>query len=118
MASPSPFGRRLKLLRDQRGWAQTDLAAKSNVPSVMISHFETGARQSASADTLTKLANALTVSIDYLIGRTDKPEMETTPKVEAVLRRLETASDATINSVLAVAEALADEEQRKRKAQE
>lgn len=80
----------------------------------MVSHFETGVRQSASADTLVKFANAFHVSVDYLIGRADSPQISASPKVEAVLRKLETASDTTINAVLAVAESLADEEQKKR----
>jgi transcriptional regulator with XRE-family HTH domain len=113
MPNPSLFGKRVKSLRDHRHWSQVDLATRSKVPAVMISHFETGARQSASADTLTKLANALNVSIDYLIGRTDKPELATSPKVEAVLRKLEKASDSTISTVLAVAEKLAEEELKK-----
>jgi transcriptional regulator with XRE-family HTH domain len=86
----------------------------SGVPAVMISHFETGVRPSASADTLVKLANAFHVSIDYLIGRSDDAQISSSPKVEAVLRKLETASDTTINAVLAVAESLADEERKKR----
>ncbi len=114
MPNPSLLGQRIKELRDQRQWSQADLAGQSGVPAVMISHFETGVRQSASADTLVKLANAFHVSIDYLIGRTDDAQISSSPKVEAVLRKLETASDTTINAVLAVAESLADEERKKR----
>ena len=112
--SRTAFGRRLKQLRDVRHWSQADVEAQSGVPAVMISHFETGVRQNGSADTLIKLANAFRVSIDYLIGRTNDPKFTASPKVEAVLRKLETASDSTINAVLAVAETLADEDRKKR----
>ena len=113
-ASPSILGRRLKELRDQREWSQADVAKQSGVSSVMVSHFETGVRQNASADTLVKLANAFHVSLDYLIGRADTPQFSSSPKLEAVLRKLESASDTTINAVLSVAESLANEERKKR----
>jgi transcriptional regulator with XRE-family HTH domain len=113
-SNPSILGQRLKELRDRRDWSQADVANKSGVPAVMISHFETGSRQSASADTLVKLANAFHVSVDYLIGRSDAQQIAASPKVEAVLRKLETASDTTISAVLAVAESLTDGEKKKR----
>lgn len=111
---PSIFGERLKAVREHRGWTQAELAAKAKTPAAMISHFETGVRSSASADTLVKLANALQISIDYLLGRTDDP----TPvggRVEALLRRLNTASGTTFQAVEAVAETfLRQEEERKK----
>jgi transcriptional regulator with XRE-family HTH domain len=39
-----------------------------------IAHFETGSRK-PSFDTLKKLANALEVTTDYLLGRVDDPSM-------------------------------------------
>lgn len=113
-ANPSILGRRLRELRDQREWSQADVATQSGVSAVMISHFETGVRQSASADTLVKLANAFHVSLDYLIGRSDTPQISSSPKLEAVLRKLESASDTTINAVLSVAESLTNEDRKKR----
>jgi transcriptional regulator with XRE-family HTH domain len=42
------------------------------MPPSSIAHFEAGARK-PSFDTLRKLANALEVTTDYLLGRTDDP---------------------------------------------
>jgi transcriptional regulator with XRE-family HTH domain len=71
MPTPSLFGRRLAEVRKLRELTQEELAEKARVPAAVISHFETGVRSSASADNLVKLADALRVSVDYLLGRTD-----------------------------------------------
>lgn len=111
MPKPTAFGKRLKHVRETRGLTQTELEALSGVPALMISHFETGARPSASAATLVKLANALEISIDYLVSRSDDP----TPvggRVGALLRTLgENASTETIDAVITMAEAMAKKDQ-------
>lgn len=106
---PSIFGKRLYILRKARGLTQEELAEKSKVPSAMISHFETGERQKASADNLVKLAEALNVSIDYLLGRSEEPEFRG-EKVEALFRRLSGASDEKIEASFRVLDAMLDED--------
>ncbi len=72
------FGRKLfaERLRDARerlrGLTQAQLADKSGLPSTSISHFENpeGTRK-PSFDNLRRLANALEVTTDYLLGRSD-----------------------------------------------
>lgn len=68
------FVERLKNARDLRGWNQTDLATKAGLPPSSIAHFEGGKRK-PSFDTLRRLANALEVTTDYLLGRTDQPAL-------------------------------------------
>lgn len=63
---------RLKAAREIRKWNQTDLAVKAGLPPSSIAHFEGGKRK-PSFDTLKRLANALEVTTDYLLGRTDQP---------------------------------------------
>ena len=112
MPAPTPFGRRLKSIRETRGLSQTELGEKSGVPALMISHFETGARPSASAATLVKLANALETSIDYLLARSD--DQSASGRVGALLRSLgENASQQTIEAVLTIAEAMAQKDKAK-----
>lgn len=77
MPGPSPFGRRLIEARKHRELTQEQLAQKSGIPAAVISHFETGVRSNASADNLVKLADALRVTVDYLLGRTE--DMNATP---------------------------------------
>lgn len=68
------FPERLKSARDLRGWNQADLAEATKLQVSAISHFETGTR-SPSFDNLRKLADALQVTTDYLIGRSDSPAL-------------------------------------------
>lgn len=58
----------LRDLRERRGLTQAALGAKADMAAASVSHFETGQRQ-PSLDSLVKLADALEVSIDTLLGR-------------------------------------------------
>ena len=110
MPAPTPFGRRLKILRETRRLSQAELGEKAGIPGLMISHFETGARPSASASTLRRLATALETSIDYLIGHSDDPS-PLGGRVGALLRSLgENASQDTIDAVITMAEAMAQKD--------
>lgn len=77
-ASPKPsdiFPERLRAARVLRDMEQIDLAKKSGLPSTSISHFEAGNRK-PSFDNLQRLAQALMVTTDYLLGRVDDPAMQ------------------------------------------
>ncbi len=113
MPKPTPFGRRLRSVREHRALSQSELGEKAGVKEMMISHFETGARPSASAATLVKLANALDVSIDYLLCRTDDP-VAVGGRVGALMRTLGDASDNTINTVVTIGETLAQKDKEER----
>jgi transcriptional regulator with XRE-family HTH domain len=106
MPDASIFGKRLKMARDLRQMTQQQLSDKSKVPAVMISHFETGVRPSASADNLVKLANALEVSIDYLLGRTTDTHPRGGRVEAALLRTLEHASREQLDTVVRIAETI------------
>lgn len=72
-SSPSEiFQERLRAARDLRQFSQSDLASRAEMPPSSIAHFETGSRK-PSFDTLRRLANALEVTTDYLLGRVDDP---------------------------------------------
>lgn len=72
MGQANIFPNRLVTSRNKRGLSQEDLAKRSNLQPSAISHFETGTRK-PSFDNLRRLADALEVSSDYLLGRTDDP---------------------------------------------
>lgn len=63
---------RLKKAREASGLSQSELAARVRVQPPVISHFETGKR-SPSLISLRRIADALDVSVDYLLGRTTDP---------------------------------------------
>ncbi len=114
MASPSIFGQRLREARTARSWTQEQLARESGITAAVISHFETGTRQQASADNLVKLATALSISVDYLLGRTHQMELRD-DRVQATFRRLSDASADTIDQAVRVVEALLEREDPKKK---
>ena len=61
----------LQMLREERGWKQSDMARRLWVSQSTYSGYETGKIQ-VPVDTLLKLADIYDVSMDYLMGRTDK----------------------------------------------
>ena len=76
MAADSPrdlFQERLRAVRQGlRGMSQVELAKTTGLPSTSVAHFERGTRK-PSFDSLRKLATALNVSADYLLGLVDAP---------------------------------------------
>ena len=69
------FKDRLRAARDGlRGMSQAELAKATGLPPSSIAHFEGGTRK-PSFDNLRKLATALNVTTDYLLGRVDDPDM-------------------------------------------
>lgn len=72
-APPPKFEDRLRQARELRGISQGELARRAGLQPAAISHFETGTRR-PSFDNLRTLAEALSVTADFLLGRTDDSE--------------------------------------------
>lgn len=91
------FAKRLRQAREERGWSQQQLADRVGIARVTITMYEAGERE-PDFETLTKLAQALGVTTDYLLGRTDNPhppaavpvQEEPWPEGVQVLRRAST----------------------------
>lgn len=66
----SGFVRRLVDAREALRWTQDDLARVAGLQCTAISHFETGSR-TPSLPNFIKLAKALRVSADWLLGLSD-----------------------------------------------
>ena len=65
---------RLKDLRKRRGYTQVSLQMQTGIEQSLLSKFENGERIPPT-ETLLRLAEFYNVSIDYLLCRTDKPEV-------------------------------------------
>jgi len=65
------IGERVRERRDQLGWTQSELAQRAGVHPSWISRIESGIAPNVSAETVLKLARALAVSVDHLMGRFD-----------------------------------------------
>ncbi|MGA7711845.1 MAG: helix-turn-helix transcriptional regulator [Rhizomicrobium sp.] len=70
-----PFSERLRAARVRRRWSQKELARRASVATKDIVHFEEGFSR-PTIDRLRRLANALEVSTDYLLGIVVAPELE------------------------------------------
>lgn len=64
------FPERLRMLRDDKGFTQKDLAEALNITVSTISHYENGTRE-PSIEILIQMSKILGVSVDYLVGSTD-----------------------------------------------
>lgn len=64
----------LKLLRKSRGYTQIALQMKTGIEQALLSKFENGERVPPT-ETLLCLADFYDVSIDYILCRTDIPEI-------------------------------------------
>ncbi|WP_044737254.1 helix-turn-helix domain-containing protein [Geobacillus kaustophilus] len=98
------FPQRLRMLRKAKGLTQEELGRKVNVTKVSISGYESGNR-TPDMDTLKALADALDVSIDYLLGRdniqpadttlpalTEKDERDIQKELERIIKGLKTGN--------------------------
>ena len=69
---PSPFiAERLKTLRTEAGWSQSELADKIDSDGRQVSRYENG-RITPSLEALVRIAETFNVSVDYLVV-TDAP---------------------------------------------
>lgn len=99
------FSDRLRAARELRDLSQTDLANRTGLQPSAISHFETGKR-SPSFDNLRRLADALAVSIDQLLGRNTSPDV-VTPAGEKIFRDLRNMSASDQDALAEMAAILA-----------
>jgi len=63
---------RLRLLREEKGLTQDNIALHLNTGRNTISRYENGERE-PDYDTVKKLADYFDTTVDYLLGRTDDP---------------------------------------------
>jgi len=64
----------LRLLRKNRGYTQIAVQMKTGIEQALLSKFETGERVPPT-ETLITLADFYGVSIDYILCRTDNPDV-------------------------------------------
>lgn len=68
----------LKELRKRKGYTQIALQMKTGIEQSLLSKFENGERIPPT-ETLVKLADFYNVSIDYILCRTENPEINKAP---------------------------------------
>ncbi|MBQ3182727.1 MAG: helix-turn-helix transcriptional regulator [Clostridia bacterium] len=65
----------LKLLRKSKGYTQIAVQMKTGIEQALLSKFENGERIPPT-ETLIRLADFYNVSIDYILCRTDNPNIQ------------------------------------------
>ena len=65
----------LKLLRKNKGYTQIAVQMKTGIEQALLSKFENGERVPPT-ETLVRLADFYNVSIDYILCRTDNPNIQ------------------------------------------
>jgi transcriptional regulator with XRE-family HTH domain len=96
------FGVRLQRFREQRNLTQVQLGERAGMGAASVSHFETGQRV-PSLESLVKLADALQVSTDALLGRTST---ESFAQIDPIFVRASHASSQTLDTVKRVTAAI------------
>ena len=68
------LGLRLKNEREKRNWSQKYVADKVGITNAVLSNYERDIRD-PDTETLRKLSDLFEVSVDYLLGRTNNPNL-------------------------------------------
>ena len=95
----------LRELRELRGLTQSELGRLAGIAPGSVSHFETGQRV-PSVESLVKLADALSVSVDALLGR---QAAVTGQSVDPIFLRASKARPETLETLRRLTAALLDE---------
>jgi transcriptional regulator with XRE-family HTH domain len=108
---PESFGERLRRIREEKRLNQADLAERTGFQPSAISHFESG-RRAPSFDNLKKLADALAVTIDFLLGRETVPTTAG-PVAEKLFRNFEQMTAEDQDDLAKFAAMLAEKNRRR-----
>ena len=98
----TPLCANLKVLRELRGLTQSEVGHRAGIGGASVSHFETGQR-SPSLESLVKLADALGVTTDALLGRAS---IESATTLDPVFLRATRADAHTLETIRRVTTAL------------
>lgn len=66
------FGDRIKQLREHSGMTQAELGKKIGVSDRVIGYYESNQRFPRKQEVIIKLANEFNVTVDYLMGTSDR----------------------------------------------
>lgn len=87
-ANDLALGKRIAALRKERGYTQTELAENIATVQVVVSNYELG-KLRPHADMIVRLANALRVSTDEILGARPPSQNAAASVSRRVLRRLQ-----------------------------
>lgn len=89
------YGNRIAHLRDERRLTQEELSSKVGITRAALSHYENNRRE-PDYETIQKIADFFKVSVDYLVGRSSEPNMNTDSEARAFAEQLELSDQALL----------------------
>lgn len=107
------LGNRIKELRNSKKISQAELGKRIGVGKTTISNYETG-YSAPDNETLKKIADVLSTTTDYLLGRTDNPSLNESKleldlgsaKLNKIARYAKDLTESDQDAVLRVVQAL------------
>lgn len=90
------IGNRIAKLRDDRGWTQEQTASSLGISRAALSHYEKNRREPDS-EILSKFADLFHVSIDYLVGRTNSPQINLDEPIREFVDQLELSDEELLH---------------------
>jgi transcriptional regulator with XRE-family HTH domain len=107
------FGSRVRCARDAKGWTQEDLAREARLYSgVVVSRWERGHSRPHDPDVIVKTAEALGVSIDWLLRGIGEAPTTKTPEDASLPARIAAVSELDAEAARAADDAHLDEVER------
>jgi transcriptional regulator with XRE-family HTH domain len=103
----------IKQCRESLQMTKSELAVKAGLTPAAITQFEAGDRE-PSLESLKKLADALEVSVNFLIGRSNDDEFAQSPELTAMFRGMQKLSDADKKFMQAVYKQLLERNKAKK----
>ena len=94
----SIIGENIKRIREHKRMTAMDVAQSAGVSNSTISQIEKGRRQTLQSDTLNKIATALGVTTNDLLGDTDTIKFETNDIID-VLNIINYADGITLDEI-------------------
>ncbi len=92
----STLGERVSSVRERRGLTQGEVAQRAHLPQQAISRLERGDRTHVRSDVLARLAIALDVSADVLLGLREMADDAAPPQPSAPPKRQRTRKAAPV----------------------
>jgi transcriptional regulator with XRE-family HTH domain len=112
-----PISEQLRRIRERKGWTQNHLAEVSGVPQPSIWRLEKGLILNPKTSLLRKLAEALEVSMEYLLTEDKSPSFDEILRHDevgqAVFRGYESLTDQGKEQLKSFVQWLTDEEKKK-----
>jgi transcriptional regulator with XRE-family HTH domain len=101
------LGKKIKLLRQEKGWSQDELAFHAQIDGRQVSRYEND-KVTPSVEVVVKLAKAFDVSVDHLLleDAPKRPLHEPASKLAEKIIHLENLSDEDEASLLHVLSAI------------